>query len=487
MTRVVTVRARRAILRMHNRSSALCFNAWVDTVVEARRIRGFLAKWLNFGSSAVFARWVDFVYEVQHVDMIVANVARRLRDLCKRNCFFAWRDTLRSNRITKAKIAQVAAKLGYRGCRTVFVAWSNWFRTKRDLLRQMDWVVLRIQKVLLFHVWEKWLEFVHQIVVVRRILVTVSQRGISRAWRRWVDSADERFEQRGVLERALARISNVGRAAAFCRWVGAVDTKKHTVVTIGRVKAKMLNKSLGRAFGTWSDCHAQIVEARDAREQKGRVAIMRLLCASMARAFTRWALLLHQRLLLRKFAVRLRRCGLSQGFFGWVESVSVAQAHRDALLTALVKMRNCAASRAFIRWYDWLGSMKYDRQVLATVIRRFANLALAAAYFGWLDHVATIKRQRAILAAVLVRMERRHYAGAFRSWVEFVGYRRFLAAVLLKMSRASLTRAFLEFREKIYRKIQIEESLISLIAVWQSRSTGKCFNRWADDIAERYI
>ena len=419
--------------------------------------------------------------------MVVANVARRLRDLCKRNCFFAWRDRLRSNRITRAKIAQVAAKLGYGGCRTAFVAWANWFRTKRDLLRQMEWVVIRIQKVMLFHVWEEWLHFVHQIVVVRRILVTLTLRGTSRAWRRWVDFVDERFEQRGQLERALARLSNVGRAAAFCRWAEAVDMKKYAVVTIARVKAKMLNKSLARAFGTWSDCHAEIVGARDAREQKGRVAIMRLLRSSIARAFTRWALLLHQRLLLRKVALRMRRLGLSQGFFGWVESVAVAQAHRDALLTALVKMRNCAASRAFSTWFDWLQMIKYDRRIVAVVIQRFANRALAAAYFGWLDYAESIKRQRATLAAVLVRMERRQYAGAFRSWVDFVGYRRFLAAVLLKLSRASLTRAFVGFRDKIYRKIEIEEGLTSLIAVWQNRSLAKCFNAWADNVAERYV
>ena len=214
-------------------------------------------------------------------------------------------------------------------------------------------------------------------------------------------------------------------------------------------------------------------------EQKQRVAIVRLLRSAVARAFVRWTTVLHQRVLLRKVAARMRRFKLSQGFFGWVDSMQVAQTNRTALLVALVKMSHGASARAFTAWVTWLDTRRVTLQKIAVVLRRVCNHALAAAYLGWLDHSLLRKRQRALLKGALTRAQTRGVAGALRSWCMLVSRRRFLDTIIVRLQRSSLTRAFVSFRYAVYRKIQIEEGMISLISMWQNRAILKSFNAWA--------
>lgn len=485
-TRVVHVQATRVILRMRYRTVSLCISAWIEMVVEARRLRSFLSKWIHFGVSGAFARWAIFVVESQRVGKVTTNLAQRLMNRCKRTAFVAWRDMLRAGRVNKNKIAQVAARLGFGGARTAFVAWSNYFKSKRDQLRQLDWVVLRIRKLCKVHAWENWLDFVRSVVATRWIMLRMMQQTVARAWGRWVYFVSQKIEHMDRLQRAVLRMTNVGRAAAFCSWVEAVNIRRNALSTLARVRQIMLNRSLARAFRTWNEVHTAILTARNAVEKKQRVAVMRLLRLGMARAFARWAHLLHQRLLLRKVASRIRGFKLSQGFFGWVDSIEAAQARRDALLSALVKMRHGTTARAFIAWCGWLETCHANRQKLVLVMLRLSNVVLAAAFFGWLDHATLKKHHSRLTQAAVMRMRRRNVVLSLQKWRLLVSRRRFLDTVIVKMQRSGLTRAFVFFRHVVYRKIQIEEGLIGLIAVWQQRSTAKCFNAWAANVETMY-
>eukprot|EP01043_Picozoa_sp_COSAG02_P051548 COSAG02_NODE_5440_length_4328_cov_4.242374_5_plen_750_part_00 len=481
-TKTIRTQCTRAVLRMQYRGVSLCINAWVEMVVEVRRLRSFVSKWLHCRASSAFTRWVSFVVESQRVKEIIGNLNRQLADQCKKVAFCVWLDTVRAGRISTQAIAKVAAKLGFGGARTAFIAWSTFFKTKRDQLRQVDWVVMRIKKLNIFQVWERWLDFVWAAAVTRRAMLRLTRRSIARAWTQWVAFVDTKIGQRSLLYRVIITMSNFKRAAAFRGWVDAVEMRRLALSTFARVRKIVLNRSLARAFRAWCAEHAAMINARDSIEQKQRVAIVRLLRSAMARAFDRWTTVLHQRVLLRKVAARIRGFKLSQGFFGWIESMEVAQANRATLVAALIKMSHGTTARAFTAWVTWLDTRRATLMKIAVVLRRLGNRALAAAYFGWLDHSLVRKRQRALLKVAMMRAQTRGVAGALRSWCMLVTRRRLLGTIIVKLQRSSLTRAFVSFRYAVHRKIRIEEGLISLISMWQNRAILKSFNAWASNV-----
>ena len=78
------------MLKMLHRYISLCFNAWVDLVVNTRRIRRFVMKWLHFGAAAAFSRWAIFVHEQQRFDRLTATIAGRLGNRALSMGFAGW-------------------------------------------------------------------------------------------------------------------------------------------------------------------------------------------------------------------------------------------------------------------------------------------------------------------------------------------------------------------------------------------------------------
>ena len=480
--KTVQVLCTRAIFRMQYRAASLCMNAWIEVVVKFRRLRSFVTKWTHLSVSGAFRRWAIFVVESQRVMEVIGNLTRQVMNQFKKAAFSAWLDTVRTGRIRTQAVAKVAAKLRFGGARTAFIAWSTFFRTKRDQLRQMDWVALRIQKLHLFQVWERWLGFVRSAIMMRWAMLRLTQHVIARAWTQWIAFVNAKIDQRNWLQRVILRMSNMKRAVAFRGWIAAVEMSRHALFTLARVHNIMLNRCLARAFRTWCAEHEGIVMARNSTEQKQRAVIVRLLRSAMAKAFDRWRSVLYQRVQLHKVAARIRSFRLSQGFVGWLESMEIAQDNRTALLAALVKMRNGTTARAFVAWVTWLDTRRTTLIKIAVVLRRLCNRALATAFFGWLDHALLRKHQHALLKVALMRAQTQHVARALWRWSVLASRRRFLGTIMMKLQRSTLTRAFVSFRCAVYRKIQIEEGMISVISMWQERATLNSFNAWAANV-----
>eukprot|EP01043_Picozoa_sp_COSAG02_P092423 COSAG02_NODE_29043_length_577_cov_0.723849_1_plen_87_part_01 len=70
--------------------------ASLEMVVEARRLRSFLTKWLHLRASNAFTRWISFVAESQREKEIIGNLNRQLADQCKKIAFGVWLDTVRA-------------------------------------------------------------------------------------------------------------------------------------------------------------------------------------------------------------------------------------------------------------------------------------------------------------------------------------------------------------------------------------------------------
>ena len=472
----------RAIVRMQCRAASLCINAWIEVVVKFRRLRSFVTKWMHLSISGAFRRWAIFVVESQRVMEAIGHLTRQVMNQCKKTAFGAWLDTVRTGRIRTRAVAKVAAKLRFGGARTAFIAWSTFFKIKRDKLRQVDWVALRIQKLQLFQVWERWLGFVRSAIVIRRAMLRLAQHGIARAWTQWNAFVNAKIDQRNWLQRVILRMSNMKCAVALRGWIAAVEMARHALFTLARVHNIMLNRSLARAFRTWCTEHRGVVMARNSTEQRQRAVMIRLLRLAMAKAFDRWRSVLSQRVQLRKVAARIRGFRTSQGFFGWLESMEIAQSNRTALLAALVKIRHGTTARAFVAWVTWLDTRRTTLIELAAVLRRLCNRVLAAAFFGWLDHALLRRHQHALLKVALMRAKTQHVARALRTWSVLVSRRRFLGKIIMKLQRSTLTRAFVSFRCAVYRKIQVEEGMISLISMWQERATLKSFKAWAANV-----
>jgi hypothetical protein len=162
--------------------------------------------------------------------------------------------------------------------------------------------------------------------------------------------------------------------------------------------------------------------------------------------------------------------------------MEIAQDNRTALLAALVKMRNGTTARAFVAWVTWLDTRRTTLIKIAVVLRRLCNRALATAFFGWLDHALLRKHQYALLKVALMRAQTQHVARALWRWSVLASRRRFLGTIMMKVQRSTLTRAFVSFRCAVYRKIQIEEGMISVISMWQERATLNSFNAWAANV-----
>eukprot|EP01052_Picozoa_sp_SAG31_P006891 SAG31_NODE_323_length_17713_cov_12.065834_3_plen_193_part_00 len=180
----------------------------------------------------------------------------------KRQVFEAWRTFLRRIRDYKRKIAQVAVKMGVHSTAACFISWAEWWRAKRDMLRQQDHLVTRLSKLGIISAWARWCEFVGQMQSARGLLGRFSNYVVARAWNRWVGFVNEIQKQRQLVNNILGKMSHRGTARAFLTWKKNVARKVELFRLMGRAALKMRRYAIGRAYRTWCFLHSAELERK---------------------------------------------------------------------------------------------------------------------------------------------------------------------------------------------------------------------------------
>eukprot|EP01052_Picozoa_sp_SAG31_P006892 SAG31_NODE_323_length_17713_cov_12.065834_4_plen_395_part_00 len=211
-----------------------------------------------------------------------------------------------------------------------------------------------------------------------------------------------------------------------------------------------------------------------------QMVVRRLLHRKASRAFEQWAFILHQIHVLRKFAKRLLHWCLWRHLKTW-KLVALNRRHRRyAALGAFLKMRNHRAARAMRAWQWRHEANRHALKVEAKAVKVmskshlhwssfFLYSQLTSFYLSLLvsqsNVVVNLKvaksfrsmRCSAVHTAKIKRLEIRafqrlsHFKAwkAFDRWTEFVSHRLFLASIVRKMQRSTVSRAFLAFRAHI--------------------------------------
>ena len=203
-----------------------------------------------------------------------------------------------------------------------------------------------------------------------------------------------------------------------------------------------------------------------------RHVVIRLLNRRFAKAYDTWSAYAEEQLaklrLMRGFAVRMLKAGLSKAWGSWMEHVH----ERYKMRGFIGRLLNREVARAWEQWRDALRTgLKLQK-----FARRLLQYEVVRAWGQWGHATDQMVRARAfgyrVLNAALV--------AAFNTWVEARLAMRRYTRTIRRLVRSNLARAFNTWSDgaasQAYAAMRVENALLG----WTGGNLTRGFRRWAE-------
>ena len=553
------------VVRISQRRVLLAFNSWASTAEDMRRQRKVityvLARFMGRAKEAAFYDWLRIVEDRKQAELDVDEslkvnyeLSRRVAlTWMKRNISFAfirWRNNAKAYKMQRRRLETALVRMT---SRVSFAAFSAWTQTvernkrRRTILRR---AAMRMSKRMLVVAFSDWCAKVEekrywdaQAVKIERCVLAIANRGMKRAFGRWVeqwktarmhrrrlataltrmtqravfkcfnqwlDEAADRRRARVALSRAIMRLSRRIQASVFDRWMEythesvAANTElaewERKVRRAEKFAKSFGRKSLRAAFNRW---HEATIE-RSSMRRKALNAIARFGKRRMVLTFDLWAAhvatVQRQRALANRVAAKLTRRAFAEAFHDWR---SFTEARREQKVREqkewLIKLRKAerfalawrknSIAFAFIRWRNQTIRSRAHRAKLRVAVNRMSQRRLFAAFNGWLDQAKELRRQRVIVTRAVMRMSRRLLAGAFYDWQRKVSASADFAEKVAVSERflagiksRVLFRSFYGWRDRVRSLIEQEVKVRRSVLRLQDNTMGHFFFDWHEKL-----
>ena len=362
---------------------------------------------LRFGLNA----WVERSAELSRRRALLRSVTPEARAM--RKGFNSWCAMLDAY----AHLLYATAALRHR---EVFVALNTWRSYARERREAID--------------------------LMTRAAAALSQRGQRMAINMWIEVAGERMARRALLR------SMTPKARAMRRALNSWTALRTSRLLQRRALSALINRGMRRGWLRW---RAVAADGRKRRAQISR-ALKTLTPEgrAMRRALNSWAVLLRQRLALRRGAMAIKHRELRMALNGWIEGA-------DERRAALELMGRAGAA----------------------VAQRRERLA----FNSWLEEAAELSRRRGIVRSMMPKA--RAMRRALNSWREMATNRR-TALKLMRRAGAALRgrgirMAMNGWTERRQRRRANLDSVRRSMAAWRHRGKRRGLNAWMGRVQDR--
>ena len=333
-----------------------------------------------------------------------------------------------------------------RAMRKGFNSWCEMFDAYAHLLYAT--AALRHREV--FVALNTWRSYARErreaIDLMTRAAAALSQRGQRMAINMWIEVAGERMARRALLR------SMTPKARAMRRALNSWTALRTSRLLQRRALSALINRGMRRGWLRW---RAVAADGRKRRAQISR-ALKTLTPEgrAMRRALNSWAVLLRQRLALRRGAMAIKHRELRMALNGWIEGA-------DERRAALELMGRAGAA----------------------VAQRGERLA----FNSWLEEAAELARRRGIVRSMMPKA--RAMRRALNSWREMATNRR-TALKLMRRAGAALRgrgirMAMNGWTERRQRRRANLDSVRRSMAAWRHRGKRRGLNAWMGRVQDR--
>ena len=251
--------------RLNNRSLTKAWLRWKFRVLQKKKMKRYLCKWMKRQQLFVFMKWCEFV----------------------KNIF--------AQRLQMEKIVFSIFK------KSISMAWKTWctnvaaMRFNAELecnrIKTMKHIITRLHHRIVFKCWSTWLNQIQKSksekMTMQKVIQTLRHQRISDAFEGWYHFCEEREARRTAMVRVLLRLHKTQLSSSLNTWIMYSRSlhqlqceRQQNIKRINNVIARMKHSKLNTVMNTWKD-HVSL--CRRYRKYAGRLQNRTLLAV-----FNKW-------------------------------------------------------------------------------------------------------------------------------------------------------------------------------------------------------
>ncbi|KAK3249854.1 hypothetical protein CYMTET_40736 [Cymbomonas tetramitiformis] len=445
---------RRAGNLFFKRSSALAMASWREVLQDHSQKRDRLAKILvhmsMFGASIALATWRKFLSDCHHKAGQVDSSIRHWLSGSLGRCWGRWREYMAERATKYSKLRKAGGKWFLKNAAA---AWQGW------LERHMYYMELKLK--------------------LRRAAGSWQNRSLSGAFAAWQDGMGYVKETRALIKGAAKHLLRGRETRALEAWISVTDYKRQMADKMKRAGAFMLNREISKAFTSW--------DAFTQRQQKTRLAAMRLVRRTETAALAAWRAYLVQKAhlggLLSKSMAHFINGALGAALQTWIESTKELKQEAKAGLRAAGHWLHGTAGRTFAWWQEVTSIRVVQKQKCVKVLSRLANRNLALAFDTLYENMSKQINSRKSLGFWTNQCS----VQALNRWKEFKAESVDLRAKLEKGTRmwrgGALGRSFLWWSVETQRKATHARKCTYMLVRLINGTAARAFDTWRRETA----
>ena len=311
---------------------------------------------------------------------------------------------------------------------------------------------------------------------LRKAISKFSERELSRAWNRWLESTLEKQALQQNIQKALARWRNSCQSSCFMKWLHEARINKALTGKLFTALQRMRSQELNRSWNAW-------VEYAVYRQQIV-LALMRWKNGCLSKAWNYWVEWgqRKRRILMTIMGAKEHHMGdvLFRSWLTWLEILAT----RKRLEGGFSEIFNNATVRQLKGLLGvWRGKAVLQ-QKMAMAMARWRNKTIVPSFFSWVSFVHTAQTMRLKLRGALVRLAQRGMVASWSKWLEHVVMQQNVRRAALKSGNKALGSAWDRWREWLDERASAYDRLGSAAAFWVKRSIVSAWNHWIEVIIE---
>jgi hypothetical protein len=347
--KTMRVKLARAASKMQLRAAAASFNTW--TGYYERRLRARLLCGKVFGrlvsgkAGAAFASWVgevccqqDKADEAQRQQAVVRRCLARINNRCTHGVFSAWINAVAAKKDMRAKLLRAAAKMQQRVVVASMNAWADYSEARGRARFLGGKVFGKMASGKTRAAWTSWtiltrclrkeaVQARRHFVIIRRSVIRIEKRVVSRAHARWVDYVGCRRRARYLAGKAFGTMANGKLGMAWRGWNDRVRDERYREAALRLSEGKV----------------AKAVEALEEKRRRELPTAIQMIAAEQRKTLQR----------LVKAANGHRRNRLLYGWMRWRAQCLLTR-QSNTLSQAIIRLemlKQCHRQYALLRVY----------------------------------------------------------------------------------------------------------------------------------------
>jgi hypothetical protein len=393
---VVEVKRQRVVVsrfvnRLKNGAVVSCFNSWVFAVKTRFRLRALLNRCFGDKSKKMLGR--GFVTWHRNIHLLTnAEAGLRMKQLEESNAALL-------EELDKLKAVQAMTENRL----------TESERMKREKgLENAKKLINILSNKLLLDTLTAWVKFTKESVrgkaVTTRFMTRLLRAKVYKAFNCWRTEVAEEVRRDGIVTKFAYKLRNGTLVRCFNFWKDSVRTRIRYRIVVERFRKRLCNVTLGKAW-------RGIVSYVDERKRLKKIVLRFLNQIDrkfVAAAWRSWMIystnkkeyeLLgdYERLKVDRREEQLRR-------------------NTSLVLTSLQRFINTSLSASFVKWKNMVEQEKKDLIVISRFVKRWTHQSQMRCFISWIDYVVSRRELRSFVRRMIGGKEYNEKEYVFRLW-----------------------------------------------------------------------